>query len=454
MLEHVRLLQSHLDATDISDVAARLTASASEEPPLGREASQEELVVFVEKYLSDPTAGATEESWTLRNRIIAYSLSAIFKDCSIMIKLPLAKAGISSWRVSSNPIVKIIDTDLKPISNFPKWVDLDERVWRNWLEHPPPDWTPAPSAPGDGALVTSGQGHVLHTNEGIQEGPSGLKVSGRAGSVDLDRQERSSAPSPSPYPEETVVPLAHDSRGVDESESGTEHAAHQDHVEPQKNSTSMGGVTGSVMAAATAVVTGAAGTMAALMAPPPESAQAHDKPGEDATHPEKEVAEISEGEPVVPGAFHEEAAPSPEVSVLPAPGASVEKVGLVSTPEDAEIQLPRKHEVTVEPSSSSTDPYPRSPGHDPTTSNPPTDRLALAEAEPPLSAAHEQPSIAKQDEGARQTSVERADTAPSPTPRNVERGETEAYEREYSSAAMCGVDRQPCSPPSDPSCPN
>lgn len=115
------------------------------------EPTSEELHDFIDLYLSTPHSA---ESWTLRQSIIAYSLSAIFKDCSIFITCPLIKDG-TGWRViETETTVKVIDLDLKPITNMRKWFDLDEEIWRHWHNThmaTPPD---SPETTGAGEYET------------------------------------------------------------------------------------------------------------------------------------------------------------------------------------------------------------------------------------------------------------------------------------------------------------
>ena len=133
-------LQSHLDATDISDLAARYRAAYPDselfDPVNLPEPDVAKIEAFITKYLEYPEAGATENGWSFRERLTAFSIAATFKDCSVMVRLPLAKSS-GAWQLASNPTVKIVDTDLKPLSSLRKWYDLDEKLWRRWLEYPP-----------------------------------------------------------------------------------------------------------------------------------------------------------------------------------------------------------------------------------------------------------------------------------------------------------------------------
>ena len=141
VLPLLRSLQSQLQATDISDLAARYKTAHPDtilfEPSICLDPTEHELKEFIDKYIADPQAGASESGWTLREHLIAFALSATFKDCSILIRLPLSGSNGEMWRVSGNPIVKVIDLDMKPMSNLRKWFDLDEVIWQYWRDHPP-----------------------------------------------------------------------------------------------------------------------------------------------------------------------------------------------------------------------------------------------------------------------------------------------------------------------------
>lgn len=135
----LKTLQATLDPTDISDVVARFRATYPDSDlfatDLVPEPSTEELTHFIDIYLSSPSAGRREESWSLRQRLIAYALSAIFKDCSIFVKAVLSPSPSGDLVLDKEKsTVKLIDLDLKPMSSLRKWTDLDEKIWRYWRD--------------------------------------------------------------------------------------------------------------------------------------------------------------------------------------------------------------------------------------------------------------------------------------------------------------------------------
>ncbi|WVQ83029.1 hypothetical protein IAT38_005167 [Cryptococcus sp. DSM 104549] len=139
-LAALKALQQNLDATDISDLVVRYKAAYPDATELFDhfhvpDQSLPELKEFVDLYLANPLAGKAEPGWTLRQRLVAYSLSAIFKDCSVFVKSTLEKTQAGEWQlVEGKSSVKVIDLDLKPIKNLRHWAEVDEKVWRNWLE--------------------------------------------------------------------------------------------------------------------------------------------------------------------------------------------------------------------------------------------------------------------------------------------------------------------------------
>ncbi|TXT09991.1 uncharacterized protein COLE_03925 [Cutaneotrichosporon oleaginosum] len=136
-LQQLKQLQSTLDATNISDLARQHSEAYPGNKPFESvaEPTAAELSSFVKLYLADPTAGArSPDAWTLRQREIAFMLSAIFKDCSMIVRAVLRNTGAGYELDEARSVVKIIDTDLKPLTNLGKWHALDEKLWRHWAE--------------------------------------------------------------------------------------------------------------------------------------------------------------------------------------------------------------------------------------------------------------------------------------------------------------------------------
>ncbi|WWC88520.1 uncharacterized protein L201_003431 [Kwoniella dendrophila CBS 6074] len=151
VFQTLKNLQSTLDPTDISDLASRFSSAYPQTEVFDTvyisNPTTEELKDFIEIYLRSPSAGKSDDSWSLRQRMIAFALSAIFKDCSVFVKFTLTSTdhsnngnGNGKWEVVENSgKVKMIDLDLKPIQNLKKWKDTDDKIWKYWLEtHPSP----------------------------------------------------------------------------------------------------------------------------------------------------------------------------------------------------------------------------------------------------------------------------------------------------------------------------
>lgn len=135
VMQRLRDLQSTLDGTDISHIAQRFATECAEselfDPTLLPQPSAEELRQFIDLYLSDPHAGKSDK-WSLRESLVAYALSATFKDCSVFITCPLVSTS-DGWKLDEpQATVKVIDLDLKPLANMRKWYDLDDKIWRHW----------------------------------------------------------------------------------------------------------------------------------------------------------------------------------------------------------------------------------------------------------------------------------------------------------------------------------
>ena len=83
-----------------------------------------------------------DETTDLRTLLVFHGISAIFKDCSIIIRFPnaLNKESPRDESLSNlyldpaQAIIKIIDLDLKPLEKANKWYELDDEIWRAYRE--------------------------------------------------------------------------------------------------------------------------------------------------------------------------------------------------------------------------------------------------------------------------------------------------------------------------------
>lgn len=102
-----------------------------QETSRGNDAAQQELNVPKPNQKSD-----------LRALLVSHGISAIFKDCSIVIRFPGALASSQTEtnalsNLALDPlaaVVKLIDLDLKPLRKANKWYELDDQIWRSHAE--------------------------------------------------------------------------------------------------------------------------------------------------------------------------------------------------------------------------------------------------------------------------------------------------------------------------------
>lgn len=118
LLSTLSRLQRTLDPLDIEGLS-KLWSHSHPGSPLGEgepDPSLEEWDGFVRTYLS---SGGT----TLRYSILAYLLSATFKDCSIILR-PGKDGGKGT--------ITAIDLDPKSVSRLTKWEALDQEIVKNF----------------------------------------------------------------------------------------------------------------------------------------------------------------------------------------------------------------------------------------------------------------------------------------------------------------------------------
>lgn len=91
---------------------------------------------FVDKFLSSEMSHpdySNLDSSHLRHYLLAYLLSATFKDCSVIIRLNFLgtesnNGAVEPWRVS------VIDLDKKSMSRMEKWEEQDRQIAQGYLE--------------------------------------------------------------------------------------------------------------------------------------------------------------------------------------------------------------------------------------------------------------------------------------------------------------------------------
>lgn len=94
-------------------------------PATVHQPSTDEFAAFVSRYGDSASPLPPPKEWTERDLVIAFLLSATFKDCSVIVRVPLERSG----QPSAAPIeIKAIDLDPKSIDRLEKWHRLDEEI--------------------------------------------------------------------------------------------------------------------------------------------------------------------------------------------------------------------------------------------------------------------------------------------------------------------------------------
>lgn len=127
ILNHISALQRSLDPLDCEGLARLVEASPSAaltQPTIV------DWVSFIDTFLSSEHQKHSDFSPSnLRHHILAYMLSATFKDCSLIIPLhPSYQAD------TENGGTKVIDLDIKSIDRIHKWLELDKKIVKEYAK--------------------------------------------------------------------------------------------------------------------------------------------------------------------------------------------------------------------------------------------------------------------------------------------------------------------------------
>lgn len=138
VLPRLAHIQSALDPIDIEglrhiikdttgvDLAAsqadQAFLSQCHEANLGGEPTVQELEFLAKLLIESGPSPYVVRQLSVRHRIVAYLLSAAFKDCSLFVRLDFPN------RLLSQPVIslKIVDVDLKSICRLPHYFALDQ----------------------------------------------------------------------------------------------------------------------------------------------------------------------------------------------------------------------------------------------------------------------------------------------------------------------------------------
>lgn len=131
VLRTLNRLQRSLDILDIEGLSKLWSQRHGETSSiLGSgisDATLAEWSAFIDYYLSAQTR-FDPKTTDLEHYLLAYLLSATFKDCSIMIKLDLLDINKEQEATVDPQRVKVIDLDPKSVNKLPKWEKLDDQI--------------------------------------------------------------------------------------------------------------------------------------------------------------------------------------------------------------------------------------------------------------------------------------------------------------------------------------
>ncbi|KAF9246363.1 inositol-pentakisphosphate 2-kinase [Melanogaster broomeanus] len=132
LLETISNLQRTLDALDIEGLAklhAIAHPDASGLDSVVWDPSFEEWQDFIASYGSDYCTWDHSKLCPehIRAYLMAYLLSATFKDCSVIFRIQRPDASVQS-SVDAPHAITIIDLDVKSMNRLGKWADLDRHI--------------------------------------------------------------------------------------------------------------------------------------------------------------------------------------------------------------------------------------------------------------------------------------------------------------------------------------
>ena len=120
LLDRISSLQRSLDALDCEGLAKLVGISPSIDLT---EPTMEDWESFVDAFLSPKHQQHSAFSPSnLRYHTLAYLLSAIFKDCSLIIPLCPCPTDTESSGI------KVIDLEIKSVDKLRYWMTLDEKI--------------------------------------------------------------------------------------------------------------------------------------------------------------------------------------------------------------------------------------------------------------------------------------------------------------------------------------
>jgi inositol-pentakisphosphate 2-kinase len=121
---------SHSQPPD--EISSTFDAAAEYLPPLGSTSAEPSIAdwtAFVDEYIpSHASLDHTQpQTSNLRYYLLAYLLSATFKDCSIMVRVNQGQDSGTTGEMRNNSVT-VIDLDPKSIQRLRKWEKLDKEI--------------------------------------------------------------------------------------------------------------------------------------------------------------------------------------------------------------------------------------------------------------------------------------------------------------------------------------
>ncbi|KAF8636730.1 hypothetical protein AX17_003533 [Amanita inopinata Kibby_2008] len=142
-------LQRRLDALDIEGLSKlwynTVASNASTDsipqigmgiPTLSAEPTIDEWVQFVSSFLSSESNNVDASPSNIRHYLLAYLLSATFKDCSLIIRLDFLDSPPGNMVVRPERVM-VIDLDPKSMSRLSKWEKMDREIAHGFMAFEP-----------------------------------------------------------------------------------------------------------------------------------------------------------------------------------------------------------------------------------------------------------------------------------------------------------------------------
>ncbi|PPQ98825.1 hypothetical protein CVT24_003379 [Panaeolus cyanescens] len=104
------------------------------------EPNMSDWIEFLDLYLSSASRELDHHNprpENLRYYLLAYLLSATFKDCSVIVRLDFLKPGSSTQGILQSHTATVIDLDPKSMDKLRNWEKLDQRIVNYYTSLPP-----------------------------------------------------------------------------------------------------------------------------------------------------------------------------------------------------------------------------------------------------------------------------------------------------------------------------